>query len=168
MEPAWSEVVAGVVSRCKCHNFGWRTVERGGRDYRFIDLIFPSRSGGRESLPRLFGKRTNEGTPVSTEVVALESMLLKKERGLTCRMFFPRKEHALPPCFKRSNSGRSSGTSDGRQGRGMGAQRSGIRRSWSELEGMKRRTYWELGWSKIYWEKNGRENFLRLINWIFL
>lgn len=29
------------VSRCERHNFAWHG-RRGGRDYRFIDLIFPT------------------------------------------------------------------------------------------------------------------------------
>lgn len=150
--------VARVVSRCKCHNFGWRTVERGGRDYRFIDLIFP------RLVPAIVESRchvcpaigrTNEGTAVSRGGVVLESVLLKGARIDVPDVEFPRKEHALPPCFKRSNGWsflRNEGWSTGERD---GGRTTGYKKVLGRVE-RNERTYWELGWSKIYGEKLAR------------
>lgn len=148
--------MARVVSRCKCHNFGWRTVERGGRDYWFIDLIFPRLVPAKvgATFVRPSAEQTKE-QPFRGGGVVLESVLLKGARIDVPDVEFPRKEHALPPCFKRSNGWsflRNEGWSTGERD---GGRTTGYKKVLGRVE-RDERTYWELGWSKIYGEKLGR------------
>lgn len=82
---------------------------------------------------------------------------------MTYRMSsFLGKSTRYPRVLNGPTGGRSSGTRDGRQGRGMAAERPGIRRSWGGLRGMNGRIEnWDgPRFTVKNWEGGGRENFV--------